>query len=368
MYLKHGLSNTPEYKCWQQLKARCLNPNHRAYPDYGGRGVIVHEDWAEDFVAFLRHVGPRPSPKHSLDRLDNDRGYEPGNVAWRTKVQQNNNRRPHRKHGEKPSPRPTRSDGKPTNYKHGMTHTSEYKAWAAMKTRCLNSAYSDYAHYGGRGIKIHQPWVDDFMAFYRYVGPRPSPEHSIDREDNDGHYEPGNVRWATKQQQSANRGRFPTGPGHGNHKHGRTKTPTYQTWGSIKTRCFNPKHDGYARYGALGITMCQRWRESYEAFLEDMGPKPNKHMVLREDLEGPYSCGCCPECQENGWPANCRWATRTEINRHRRPSSRAGKLTMARAEEIRRLLAEGCTQPQVAKQFGVGVTLVAKIKARTIWV
>lgn len=113
--------------------------------------------------------------------------------------------------------------------------------------------------------------------------------------------------------------------------------------------------------------MCQRWRESFGAFLEDMGPKPHKHTVLREDLDGSYSCGKCPECQEKGWPANCRWATRTEINRHRRTSARSGKLTMAKAEEIRRLLDGGWTQSQVAKRFGVGVSLVGKIRRGDNW-
>lgn len=362
MYLKHGLSNTPEYKCWQQIKARCLNPNHRAYADYGGRGITVHETWVNDFVAFLDHVGPRPSRRHSLDRIDNNRGYEPGNVRWASPKRQNNNRRPHRKHGERVR-RPTRRDGRPTNYKHGMINTPEYSSWLAMKDRCLNPRSSNYPLWGGRGIKIHQPWVEDFMAFYQDVGPRPSPRHSLDRVDNDGHYEPGNVRWASRLQQTRNRRPCKTGPEHGNHKHGRTKTPEYSTWGSIKTRCFNPKHDGYARYGGRGVTMCQRWRESYEAFLADMGPKPEAHTVMREDADGPYSCGKCPECQERGWPANCRWATRTEINRHRR----SVKLTEAKVEDIRGRLAGGASDDELAQAFGVASSLVGKIRRGESW-
>ncbi len=81
MNFKHGLSNTPEYKCWQQIKARCLNPNHQSYPEYGGRGVTVFEGWVADFGLFLEHVGKRPSQEFWLDRLDNNRGYEPGNVG-----------------------------------------------------------------------------------------------------------------------------------------------------------------------------------------------------------------------------------------------------------------------------------------------
>lgn len=81
----------------------------------------------------------------------------------------------------------------------------EYYVWRTMKARCLNPNNPKWERYGARGIKVHEPWVNDFQAFYNYVGPRPSDEHSIDRIDNDGHYEPGNVRWATAQEQVDNR-------------------------------------------------------------------------------------------------------------------------------------------------------------------
>lgn len=367
MYFKHGHSKLPEYQCWQQIKQRCLNPNHRHYPDYGGRGISVDARWMNDFEAFLKDVGPRPSSKHSLDRIDNEKGYETGNVRWVTSKVQNNNRR---RHGigatAKGQLRPTDPD-RTTNFKHGMISTPEYGSWLAMKDRCLNPRSSNYPNWGGRGIKIHPPWVGDFMTFYQDVGPRPSPSHSLDRIDNEKGYEPGNVRWATKKQQSDNRRPCKTGPDHANYRHGGTATPEHKTWGAIKTRCFNPNHDGYARYGALGITMCQRWRDSFEAFLEDMGPKPEGHTLLREDLERHYSCGKCPECQEKGWSANCHWATRTETNRHRRPSSRSGKLTEADVVKIRQRLAAGESQPSVAAAFGVGRSLVGKIWRGEVW-
>lgn len=82
----------------------------------------------------------------------------------------------------------------------------EYRAWKSIKTRCLNPNISRYMDYGGRGIKICDEWINDFAAFLNYVGPRPSPRHSIDRyPNNDGNYEPGNVRWATDAEQSRNR-------------------------------------------------------------------------------------------------------------------------------------------------------------------
>lgn len=83
--------------------------------------------------------------------------------------------------------------------------TPEYNSWTNMKQRCLNPNSKAYKYYGGRGITIHPEWVNDFKAFYAYVGDKPSPSHSIDRINNDGNYEPGNVRWATKREQVSNR-------------------------------------------------------------------------------------------------------------------------------------------------------------------
>ena len=79
---------TAEYRAWLNMKSRCLNPNAAGYNRYGGRGIKVHEGWVSDFQSFLSHVGTRPSAGHSLDRIDNDKGYEPGNVRWATKVTQ----------------------------------------------------------------------------------------------------------------------------------------------------------------------------------------------------------------------------------------------------------------------------------------
>lgn len=87
---------------------------------------------------------------------------------------------------------------------HGLTHTREYIIWAHIKARCLNPSDKGWKYYGGRGIQMHRAWADSFESFLLDVGPRPSPSHSIDRINNDGHYEPGNVRWATRQQQANN--------------------------------------------------------------------------------------------------------------------------------------------------------------------
>jgi hypothetical protein len=74
-----------------------------------------------------------------------------------------------------------------------------------MKERCYAPSYRGYHNYGGRGIRICDEWRNSFEAFYAHIGPRPSSEHSLDRIDNDGNYEPGNVRWATRNEQRGNR-------------------------------------------------------------------------------------------------------------------------------------------------------------------
>ena len=73
-----------------------------------------------------------------------------------------------------------------------------------MKKRCLNPRAKQFEDYGGRGITVCDRWINSFENFFADVGPRPSPEHSIDRIDNDGNYELGNVRWATAFEQAAN--------------------------------------------------------------------------------------------------------------------------------------------------------------------
>lgn len=88
--------------------------------------------------------------------------------------------------------------------KHGAFGTDLYSIWANIKGRCCNKNDAAYHKYGGRGIQMCQRWQDSFEAFRDDMGPRPSRRYSVDRKDNNGHYEPGNCRWATRTEQGRN--------------------------------------------------------------------------------------------------------------------------------------------------------------------
>lgn len=93
---KHGATGTSLYKRWNHIKSRCLRPQDPAFKCYGGRGITICEEWARSYEAFAAHIGEPPSENHSIDRIDNNRGYEPGNVRWALPVDQCNNTRRNR--------------------------------------------------------------------------------------------------------------------------------------------------------------------------------------------------------------------------------------------------------------------------------
>lgn len=90
---RHGMSKSVEYNAWRNMLTRCYSPQCKEYRNYGGRGITVCDRWRHSFLDFYHDMGPRPSSRYSLDRLENDGNYEPSNCAWRTSKEQGNNRR-----------------------------------------------------------------------------------------------------------------------------------------------------------------------------------------------------------------------------------------------------------------------------------
>jgi hypothetical protein len=90
---KHGNCYSKEYSIWSAMKRRCKNPGNKAYKYYGGRGITVCERWLNSFDNFYADLGPIPSEKHSLDRIDVNKNYEPSNCRWATQSEQVRNSR-----------------------------------------------------------------------------------------------------------------------------------------------------------------------------------------------------------------------------------------------------------------------------------
>lgn len=124
---------SPEYVAWIDIIQRCANPNNVAYHYYGGRGISVCEAWKTSFVSFLEHVGARPSSAHSIDRINNGGNYEPGNVRWATRLEQEHNKRKRR----------SETFQKKTHCKNGHKYTPENTGGPPHHRRCLicNRAY-----------------------------------------------------------------------------------------------------------------------------------------------------------------------------------------------------------------------------------
>lgn len=144
-----------------------------------------------------------------------------------------------------------------------------------------------------------------------------------------------------------------TGPRNGrlNATHGMSKTPTYIAWVEARKRCHSPQNKRFPYYGGRGISVCERWRDSFEAFLSDMGECPIGLTLERLDNERGYE------------PENCIWASKQQQSRNRR-SVKANPVIV---REIRLLVAAGESRKGVAKKYGMAASTVDAIVRRLTW-
>lgn len=89
---KHGLFGTQIHRSWMNIKRRCFDKKYPSYKDYGAKGITMYEPWAKDIQKFFDYLGHSPGDNYSVDRIDNSKGYEPGNIRWADKWQQANNK------------------------------------------------------------------------------------------------------------------------------------------------------------------------------------------------------------------------------------------------------------------------------------
>lgn len=155
----HGFRYHPLYHCWKSAVKRTTNKNHHLYKDYGGRGISMLLRWQTNPESFIKYIlsalGPKPTPEHSLDRIDNDKGYIPGNLRWATKKEQSSNRR----------------------YCHGYLGTSTYNSWAGIIRR------SEFT-----------PEFKDFKSFLAIMGEKPDGS-KLSRHDPKQLHGPKNSYW-----------------------------------------------------------------------------------------------------------------------------------------------------------------------------
>lgn len=219
---------------WARIKNHCFDINESSYHNYGGRGITMQEDWINDYEKFekdvLGKVGHRPTDKHIFDRIDNNGNYTINNVRWVTYTESARNRRSNHLVVIDGEEKTVAELAEIKNIKRSTIYdrlavgkegdelfapvraynenTTLINIWTSMNNRCSCPENYRYHRYGGRGIKIHHAWKDDFATFEKdiveLIGARPLGTQ-LDRIDNDGNYEPGNIRWATRFEQANNK-------------------------------------------------------------------------------------------------------------------------------------------------------------------
>lgn len=314
----------PEYKAWSKMKIRCFNKNEPNYHRYGGRGITIHPDWINNFQAFYDHIGPRPSPEHSIDRIDNNGHYEPGNVRWATHEQQAYNKENtlsvqlpsgqvvntkeamkqlnmskgtlmSRLYHDIPLDKPVQQ------YRLGVNYQGEFKTWEELSqlygipVKLIQSRYD-------AGMDIHHAismpkqqtqtyaYKDQQLTIPEIAEIESIPDYLIRyhlNKDNTTAEAISIIVTYIKRNYNAAGERLDIGTNHGG-----TGTPEHNAWNNFRAKCYNSRHPDYKYWGAKGATMCDQWCLSFQNFYANLGPKPSSEHALKiHDRSKPIGPG-----------------------------------------------------------------------------
>ena len=319
----HGMTHTPEYTAWCDMKTRCYNPNSNRYKQYGGRGIKVCDRWLHSFENFFKDMGARPSNEYSLDRIDVDGNYEPNNCRWATEQQQANNKTTNRflaynneEHtvsewariiGISPKLMQERISNGWTVEKcitYGKPKNNVLKARKSRrKTELVIHTYDDFkdeiidvSELNSRSknligerfgkltvVALTKPIFSGKQKKLCWLCKCDCGNYHIARGDSlkNGH------------NTSCGCG---SGRAEKSKTHGFSQRPEYRVWTNIKQWCNNPNHKRYYQYGGVGIKVCEEWENSFEQFLKDVGEKPlpySEYKLSRHDLDGDFNKDNC---------------------------------------------------------------------------
>jgi len=276
-----GKSHTPEWEAWRAMRKRCYSPNTHNFERYGGRGITVCDRWRESFQNFFADLGPRPSKRHSLHRKNNDGNYEPENCEWALPNVQAANRGKPRKGFIKPT-RDTWKGDRPYNF-----------------TDLIGKVFGRWTVISYHGcIKQKGHWFCRCSCGAERIVKGDTLKNGRSKSCGCLHKEMIGTYARTILKRK-------------NTQHGKSRSREYASWNQMLQRCHNPKNPTYKRYGAIGVTVCQRWRDGFEAFLSDVGQCPTEeHTIDRIDVFGNYE------------PGNVRWATDEEQRLNQRRTRR----------------------------------------------